>query len=194
MHSADCYLNITYLFYLGRAWFSLRSGPPLKACACPLTISAPWLLRRSWGKNAEKVMLFSVSWRRRVWKWGFKWSANRRERATVSDRSALGSCYGRDPVSPPSQEQHLKHPWDPVATMCSWTVSQCVQGWSKAWISLLLISVASGMRAEESGKMGNTDFNKRHFCVVCRTGSTNELVNGLDAVSLISFELSHLHI
>lgn len=105
MHSADCYLNITYLFYLGSAWFSLRSGPLLKACACPPTISAPWLLCRSWGKNVEKVMLFSASWRRRVWKWGFKWSANRRERATVNDLIALGSCYGRDPVSPPSQEQ-----------------------------------------------------------------------------------------
>ena len=39
-----------------------------------------------------------------------------------------------------------------VAKMCLWTLSQCVQGWSKAWISLLFISVASGVSVEELGK------------------------------------------
>lgn len=191
MHSADCYLNTIYLFYLGRAWFSLRSTLPLKACACPLTVSAPLLLCHSWGKNAEKERLFSVSWRRWVRKRGFKWRPSRKERATVNDLIALGSGYRRDdPVSPSS----LETPLGPCWKMCLWAVSQCVQGWSKTWICLLLTYVASGVSVEVSGKMGNVDFDKCHFCLVCRTGSTNERINGLHAMSLISFELSHLHI
>lgn len=51
MHSADCYLNGSYLFYLGRAGFSLRSAVPLKARARPLTTSAPSLLCHSWGNK-----------------------------------------------------------------------------------------------------------------------------------------------
>jgi len=66
------------------------------------------------GKKQRKQHYFQCPGGDELEKCGFKWSASRRERATVNDLIALGSGYQRDPISPSSQERNFKHPWDLV--------------------------------------------------------------------------------